>query len=290
MPKIKIYLDSKDLIDLFEKSYPCSPDKFEYELNIYDAEIVLSSTNIEELSAPLSHSKENANIMSKLNRIEKMPIRFISESKISILEINEAVNAFNEEREYLQINPFVSRFDETLSVNGLPPTKAYINYGLAETVFDLWQAGFDFKGLKDCAPKFRRLFEIERSIVNEPNRNEEFIQVVDRTLKHRKIETPPQGLKSFAEWIYKEPERCPSLRIGYEVYHNMVKDRRSIPEDSTMDDLCYANYIPYVNFISFDRRMYHYIKQTCLSEELGYEKGLYKNLSEIFTVLKKGKE
>jgi hypothetical protein len=290
MPKIKIYPDSKDLIDLFEKSYPCSPDEFENELNINDAEIVLSSTNIEELSAPLSYSKKDANIMKTLIRIEKMPIRFISESKIAFLELNEAVHAFNEEREYLQINPFVSRFDETLSVNGLPPTKDYISYGLPETVFDLWQAGFDFKGLKGYALKLRRLFEIERSIANKPNLNEEFMQAVDRKLKSSKLEILPRNLKSFAEWIYKEPKRCPSLRIGYEVYHNMVKDRKSIPEDSTMDDLCHANYIPYVDFISFDRRMYHYIKQTCLNENLGYERGLYKNLSEIFAVLKKGKE
>ncbi len=290
MPKIKIYPDSKDLIDLFEKSYPCSPDEFENELNINNAEIVLSSTNIEELSAPLSHSKKDANIMKTLIRIEKMPIRFISESKIVFLELNEAVHAFNEEREYLQINPFVSRFDETLSDDGLPPTKIYINYGLAETVFDLWRAGFDFKGLKGYAPKYRRLFEIERNIPDKPNLRKEFTYVVDRNLKSNKLEIPPQRLKSFAEWIYKEPKRCPSLRIGYEVHHNMVKDRKSIPQDSTMDDLNYANYIPYVDLISFDRRMYHYIKQTCLNEKLGYEKCLYKNVSEIFAVLKKGKE
>lgn len=290
MPKIKIYPDSKDLIDLFGKSYPCSPDEFENKLNINDAEIVLSSTNIEELSAPLSHSKECANIMKKLIRIEEMPIRFISESKVVFLELNEAVHAFNEEREYSQINPFVSRFDETLSYDGLPPTKNYIGYGLAETVFDLWQAGFDFKGLKGYAPKYRRLFEIERSISDKPNLREEFTPVVDMGLRSNELEIPPERLKSFAEWIYKEPKRCPSLRIGYGVYHNMVKDSKSIPEDSTMDDLNYANYIPYVDFISFDRRMYHYIMQTCVNEKLGHERGIYKNLSEIFAVLEKRKE
>ena len=70
----------------------------------------------------------------------------------------------------------------------------------------------------------------------------------------------------------------------------MVKDSKSIPEDSTMDDLNYANYIPYVDFISFDRRMYHYIMHTCVNEKLGHERGIYKNLSEIFAVLEKRKE
>ena len=150
----------------------------------------------------------------------------------------------------------------------------------------MWAEGCDFKRLKGYVSRFRRLFEIERNIHNKPNLRKEFTYVVERGLISNNLGIPSQGLGTFAEWIYKEPRRCPSLRIGYEVYHEMVRDVKTIPEDTTMDDLCYANYIPYVDFISFDRRMYHYIKQTCISNGLGYESGLYKGLSEIFAELK----
>ncbi len=291
MPKIKIYPDSKDLIYLLEQSSPFNPDEFENELKINNAEIVLSPINIFGFCAPLRYSSIHTDIMNSLNRIEKMPIRFISETKIFMLELKEAMQAFNEGREYREICPFVSRFDETLSVDGLPPTRLWMNFGLAETVFTLWTGGSNFfDGLKDYAPKYRRLFEIERNIPNKPILSEEFKYVVDRNLKSNKLKIPSQKLKPFAEWIYKEPIRCPSLRLGYEVYHNIVKDKRSVPKDSDMDDLVYANCIPYVDFITFDRKMYHYYRQTCLNENLGYERRLYKNVSEIFTVLKKGKE
>ena len=76
------------------------------------------------------------------------------------------------------------------------------------------------------------------------------------------------------------------LTVNREEVVREIKDENVLSSASGLDDLTQANYIPYVDFISFDRRMYHYLKQTCDNENLGYESRLYRNLSDIYDVLK----
>jgi hypothetical protein len=47
-----IYLDSKDLINIFEKSNPCDADQFETFLREGDHKLVFSMLNIFEIAEP----------------------------------------------------------------------------------------------------------------------------------------------------------------------------------------------------------------------------------------------
>lgn len=115
-----IYLDTKDLINILERSDPYTIDQLEYHLRQGGHKLVLSVYTVIELSAPLSHPTSKTNVMRLLNRLEKMPLCFIHASAIPHLELEEALQAFSTGREYRSIFPFVKRFDETVDHYGQP--------------------------------------------------------------------------------------------------------------------------------------------------------------------------
>lgn len=281
---MKIYLDTNTLIEIFENSNPCKPQDFDSLLRSNGHELILSSVNIFEISAPLLNKGTQTNVMFLLNRIEEMPIRFIT--NILNLELKEGLAAFNQNREYCQVSPFVDRFDETLSDIGHPPTKIFLTFGLAETVFDLWTKNpklFDI--LHQYTKPLQRVFELDRELTKPPALRHSFTKTIERALLLNNIEISPQQLAPFAEWIYKNIARCPSIRLGFEVYHKMVKNIGDTPKDGDIGDFKHIHCIPYVDVIPLDSRMHSYANQASRSAGFGYEIKIYKNAKEVLAIL-----
>lgn len=283
---MKIYLDTKDLIELFQKSSVSSIDMFEAKLRDSNHELILSLLSILELSAPLVHERAETNVMNLLNLIERMPIRYISEAKITGLELEEALNAFTEGRTYRQVSPFVSRFDETFVVDGEPPTKVYMNFSLAETVFTLWSEDKSlFSGFLPHTKKLQVLFETDRAMPKPPSLSENFIKTIGIYSEYYKVIIPSGKLKTFAEWIYSDASRCPSIRLGYEVYHRILKNLGDMPKDGDIPDFGHIGCIPYIDLITLDNRMRNYVRQACPSNIADYESRLCENWVEVISKL-----
>ena len=119
-----IYLDSRDLINIFEKSDPCAVDEFNRILREGDHKLVYSWLNIVEISEPLLYTKAKTNVMALLNKVEETPHTYIHSSRIPHLELASAVKAYVNEEEYCSIDPYVQRFDFTVDLNAQPSTNA----------------------------------------------------------------------------------------------------------------------------------------------------------------------
>lgn len=177
-----VYFDAKDIINIFEKSQPCSSEHLEKILKRGGHKLVFSMTAITEISEPLLHKNAKTNVTRLLNRIESLPHIYIHESIIHRLELIEAIRAFSEGREVLEINPFVKRFDETVDINGKPATNIYLNYPLSEIVWDLYCFGA-LGGLDKYAKKLKPTFAADRALFPKPTLKENFIKTVTRNLK-----------------------------------------------------------------------------------------------------------
>lgn len=280
---MNIYLDTSDLINLFQKSNPISPDNFEKKLRTNRHEIVVSITNIFEISAPLLEKSTQTNVMGLLISIEKMPIKFISLAGINKLELKEALAAFTQGREYREIFPFVNRFDEALMVDEPAPTRPLLNYSISKTIYELWNnEPRVFKLFQKHHQLLQKQMDSDRKIKSKPSLRDHFVENIRKSLSRYNLSITSQKLRAFSEWIYEIPTRCPSVRLGYEVYHNLLKNLDDIPKQGDMGDLSQINCIPYVDRITFDRRMSHYAKEACKNIGLGYEKRICKNVNEIF--------
>ena len=203
---MRIYLDSKDIIKLLEKSEPCTAEKFDNFLRNGNHELVFSFITITEVSAPLFHKNAKTNVMWLLSQIEKLPHIYIHSAIITHLELEEAYHAFVNGNEYQDIlPPFVSRFDMTVDLQGNPATKQYINYPLAETVWDLYNFG-GLGGLNKYAEKLRETFKADRALNPKPSLKKNFANMIERNIKLYQLKISLEEVTSFANWIYSNPK------------------------------------------------------------------------------------
>lgn len=275
-----IYLDTKDLINILEKSLPCSSDQFESILQQGKHRLVLSVITIMELSEPLLHNRTKTNVMGLLNRLEKFPHAFIHLSSIPRLELGEAIRAFSRGEECDGIFPFVNRFDQTVDLNATPSTGIYLDYPLAETVWDLYS--FDaLGGLDKYAKKLKRAFALDRALSPQPSLKKHFARTLERNLSLHKLTYPSSATAPLANWIYSNPLRCPSERLGYEIWHKMVRNVTDEPDDSDLEDFLHIGCLPYVDVMTVDRRMHGYISQVSTSIGVDYESKSFRRLEEI---------
>lgn len=278
---MRIYLDSKDIIKLLEKSEPCTAEEFGNFLRTGNHELVFSFITIMEVSEPLFNKNATTNVMWLLSQIEKLPHIYIHSSIITCLELEEAYRAFANGNEYQDIlPPFVGRFDMTIDIQGNPATKKYINYPLAETVWDLYNFG-GLGGLNKYAEKLRETFKEDRVLNPKPSLKKNFANMIERNIKTYQLRLPLEEVTSFANWIYSNPKRCPSERLGYELWHKMVKNIMDIPDDSDLEDFANIAALPYVDIMTLDRRMHGYVCQVSKDISIEYNKKIFRNTEEV---------
>ena len=186
------YLDSRDLIVLVERRSPVETDRFEEKLRLGPSELVFSMHNISECCAPLVYAGVISSVMRTLNRLEQMPHLYVVEARIEALELREATSAFLEYREYTPIAPpVVPRFDYVVSVFEEPPTKDYIEYGLAQMIYDLWTIDKTlFAGYPSHAKQLRAILESDRKREDYKRHDLNFKNTIVRDLRLYSIHFP----------------------------------------------------------------------------------------------------
>ena len=278
---MKVYLDSKDIIQILERSDPFSKEEFEAILSNGNHELVLSFITVMEISQPLLYENASSNVCMLLNQIEELPHTFIHSSPIFRLELEEAFRAFSNESEYNNISPpFSNRFDTVVDIHGNPATKLYLRYSLAEIVWDL-HSGNALKDPDVHAENLRKFFEADRALDPKPSLEESFTITLERHTKRYNLEIPKELIKDMFSWIYNDPNRCPSIRLAFELWHKMTKNTTDTPKDSDLNDMNNISHLPYVDTMTVDKRMYEYISQVIASLQVDYGEKVFKKVQEM---------
>lgn len=217
--------------------------------------------------------------------LEKLPIEYISGARILRLELEEALTAFQQAREYRPVFPYVNRLDFALAW-GHPPTALYLNHSLPEIIFTLWmEAPNIFSSSHYYSEPLHGLFEADRLLEKKPSLREHFIETTARNLETAKLTVAPENLTHFAEWIYACNIRCPGIRLGYEVHHQILKNTKDKIQKGDMADFSHIKCIAYSDIITVDRRMYSYVNQACKGVGLPYENRIYRDLSKALDTI-----
>lgn len=256
---MNVCLDAKDLIGILQVGQPCTANQLAQYLTQHGCQLAVSSYTIMEISAPLLYPSSKTNVMKLLNDLAGLPIAYVH-ADIRGLELREALDAFSSGREYQHILPFVKRFDEALDLSAKPGTYQFINYSLSEIVWDLYAQG-GLQGMDDYAKPMKEYVAADRGIKLPPSLKSHFAKVVERNLRDDGLLCPEVSIKNFSDWIYDSPDRCPSIRLSYEVWHQIVKNKGDRLKDSDMEDYQHLICLPYVDFITLDRRMHRYVSQ-----------------------------
>jgi hypothetical protein len=188
---MKVLLDSKDLIDIVEHDPPVQLEEFRNYLHDHNSSLVLTFNNVRELVAPLAQGINPLHVRALLQRLETLPLSYLGEVNIPTDEVKQAVRAFNSATEYKAINPWVSRWDETIP-GPKPSVGKMLILRLYEIVLDIARVDASvFSGYSFYKDALRQQFENDRRIspsARVPEQN--FPKVVGRLIKHYGIEKP----------------------------------------------------------------------------------------------------
>jgi len=119
---MRVLLDTKDLINVLEHDRPVKLSELRGYLVAQNSTIVLTFGNVRELAAPLAQGAPNVHVNFLLQRVETLPVSYLAEVMLPVNEVRAAVHAFNSGAEYEPIDPYVSRWDQTMS--GTPSAAA----------------------------------------------------------------------------------------------------------------------------------------------------------------------
>ena|ERR1700722_3602988 len=193
-----------------------------------------------------------------------MPHTYIKEVTIVALEIQAAVNAFVAGVEYQSCSPFVDRWDRTLvMIPGQQVSAAdrLVNLRLDEIVYYMNRENPALFGPPDHhLPTLRTLLAQDRALLRQgkaPAR-EHFVRSVKKHAATHGVLLPDGRQDEFAEWVYRNPDRCPGLRLNHEMYRALMANYTDVPETADFSDLAHVFALPYVDAITLDRRMRHY--------------------------------
>ena len=135
----------------------------------------------------------------------------------------------------------------------------------------------------------KALIHDDRSLSKRKNYRVNFIKTIVRQLKLERIRINEHDIRPFAEWIYEESSRCPSVRLGYELYHKIVKNLQDVPKEGDIPDIGHVNCLPYIDILTADRRMCSYAAQASKVIGLKYENRIFNNAQDVISILRRVK-
>lgn len=260
---MRIFLDARDLINLLDGRGPCSLDEARGRLSAGAHEVALSPTVVFEVAAPLIESSTDTIVTRRLNALESLPVAYLADGQIAPRELIAAMASFSDGREYVPIDPYVGRFDAAIPTSGPAPTAVYLHHGLAETVFTVWrEAPQLLRWPRKWVDGLQAVIAADRSLPTTPTLGSHFREKLRRDLRLYEIAEPSSGIASLADWIYESLDRCPGVRLGYEVFHHLRMNVGDRPTRSDFGDFAHVRCLPYVDLITLDRRMADYVRRS----------------------------
>ncbi|MDX2511585.1 MAG: hypothetical protein QNK25_06000, partial [Desulfobacterales bacterium] len=247
-----IYLNAQEIRNIFEKSSPCTPERFEQILRDGGHKLVYSWLNITEISEPLLYSKDKAEVLELLVKMEELPHSYVNSTGIPRMELKSAAGGYGNGGHYAGIQPLVQRFDFTVDGKSSPPTADRPEYPLPEIVWDLYSFGAlgDENG---SAEKLRDICAQDRKAASKPDPKKHFVIMLARNLKLFQVPVSADNLIAFAGWVYAESARCPAQRLRHEVWQTLVRNSKDELSMQDWKDFSHIDCLPYVDILTLEK-------------------------------------
>jgi hypothetical protein len=252
---VRILLDAKDLINVIEFSRPLNVSAFDSWLRSKSAVIVLSFTNVSDFVGPVfSAGGDWLKMRALLQELEKLPSIYIREGLIIKDELILSLSAFQAGKEPSAVDPYVSRWDETAHWEGVPATRILVGLRLDEIVH---MGRNMIQRYKAFSPGLAAHLEWERSLAASERLplREIFVNAIPDRLRAHKITASGVDLRAFGQWLWSVPSRCLGLRLGFEAYHQLRRDKAMALQAGDVADFAHITAIPYADVVTVDKRI-----------------------------------
>ena len=147
----------------------------------------------------------------------------MKEVGIVAIELQAAVEAFGVGAEFRKPDPYVNRWDQTLSplpANRRSAADYMVNLSLDNLVFWTYQGNpAVFAPPRQHLPQLRKTIEDDRALLRagKAPAKQHFVKSVKNHAATHRVTLPQGREKEFALWIYRDPNRRPGLRLNHEI-------------------------------------------------------------------------
>lgn len=251
---MRILLDAKDLINLIEFNHPVSVANLAVWLTQNAGTLVLSFTNVSDFVGPACNRGDFLEMRVLLQKLETLPITYIREGLIIRDELRSALMAFHTGQEPPSPNPYVSRWDETFHWEGESAAKVLVGLRLDDIVY---MTRGTIQGYKQHSVGLRAKIQRERVLpaFQRLRLRDIFINSISERLKAYEIDSSEIDLRAFGQWLWNAPPRCLGLRLHFEVYHQLLRDKSMAFQDGDIADFAQIASLPYVDVLTVDKRI-----------------------------------
>lgn len=294
---MRIYLDTASYINLIERANAgISPDEFCALLSGNGHTVIYSCPLICELISPMWDPDSQTVVTPTLNRLEEFPHQWIDIVGLPNLEVRLALRYFRDGINYPGVDPYVGNFADTLSN---PPTamRLALHYPIAEAAFDLRNSGCFNPQAQNAnhLHLYRELMRRDRELVKTVNNRQQarrtlFIErIVQRIQRERLHDGADEGntnlFQAAAEHVYDHSDWCPSLRLGFGMFHSILDDFGDNLSDGDLGDLAHIQALPYVDYYITDRRIAAHVERVSRTLGVAYQQKLRPNIAQLVDVL-----
>lgn len=290
---MRILPDAKDLINTVEHDEGVTFNDFERFLTQGNHALVLTSTNVLEFAASLSDTDDFLQMRSLLQKLEKLPLLYIKETTIPLEELRSAKTAYDSRTQYREIDPYVARWDETISMVGEPAaTEPLVGLRLDEIIHMIWKrdrTALQFP--KRSGELIRSHYEAKRKTTSAPRllAKKEFEKYVGRQFTYWGIDASETDVSALSNWVYSDPARCPGLHMYYDMCYELLGATKDKMKENDIQDFAYLYAIPYVDAITLDRRIRGYAASVAqrlkkLNPDVDYTNRLFQNFESVMQV------
>lgn len=254
--EMRILLDANSLIDV-EHGKPVSFDELDKMVRERHGRVILTYTNVHEFAAPFfEKTGDSVALREQLRQVERLPIGYLREGGIPLAELREAVNAFNEKHEYISVNPYVKRWDETLVLQGPSPEEMVVGLSLYDLTAGALSRGDAVRRTKErWGTRLTKQFEQDRMLPAEVRKDirKHFGAGILKELQAYSIAFPPDKVNAFADWVYENPVRCPGIRLAYDFRQELMNNLAEKVSPNDIFDRAHVLAVPYVDAVTMDR-------------------------------------
>lgn len=260
----RLFLDSRDLINLVEKSTPVSPRELSIELERRNGRIVLTYTNVSELVPQTDEqAPDRMRVRNIMRELERIPHIYFRMSSLTRLEFRAAIEAFGTGQPIRSVDPYVTYFWETFWPLPLPQARAVERIEKLNLLCT-WSLAQQIEGLlmnRECL-RFdgSDREKLAESVADDRDRlgtsrgsKKSFIAGVKRQFVNNGWPAPSDDIDGFCAFVHDTPAACPSWRLGHDVYEEYRCNLTAKPVKNDIPDFTHIHMLPYVSHATLDR-------------------------------------
>lgn len=254
---MRVFIDARDLINIFNDSKPITPDELAQLFTSHGHQLVLPFSLISELIPADNNTLVVARRFVKIE--EDVPHLFFQQKRLADIEVQRAANDFSNQRPPAPYDPFVPTFrdlwGETFDPIFLMDLDRTIGNRRMSFQIDLavqqrpeifhWQ---DHEGAQIV-----RLLENEQNAIKSGGSKDAFKDSVARWLGRSGVNASGKPLGQFADLLRKNPRIAPGWRLYMEIFDQLARDRTYRPTVNDAWDLANITMLPYLDALTLDR-------------------------------------